>query len=266
MNATDFIYGGESLSSYGCMIASFDAGGSMSEIKSDSQRSVDNISLFNGKYLPFITTAYSDALSMSFEIIKDPDLTDDKKFTQNEIRMLKRWLNRANAESLYLLDDDYEGLHWDGIFNVGDMYFNGQGYALHLDFQTNRPFGLQEKFILSGSLTAGASFTIFDISDETGFVYPSLEITCRASGTLTLHNSYDDRSTIIENCTNNEVITFTPLLQVSSSVTAHKIYNDFNYQFLRIGNTYENRQNTISSTLPISYSLAYDPIAKVVAG
>lgn len=266
MNATDFIYGGESLSSYGCMIVSFDNTSSMSAINSDSQRSFEQVSMFNGQYQPFTHHTYDDCVKMSFSIIKDPELTDEKEFSQDDIRTLKRWLNSPVVQKLYLLDEDYEDLYWEGVFNVNDLYFNGQAYGLSLEFTSNRPFGLQGDRSYTGTLVANESFTIRDTSDEIGHIYPTLEITCKADGTLDLHNSYDDRHTIIENCVSGEVITFSPRMQITSSVTGHEVYNDFNYRFLRIGNTYDERDNTITTTLPVDYKLTYSPIAKVVAG
>ena len=108
------------------------------------------------------------------------------------------------------------------------------------------------------------TYTLFDTSDEIGYIYPDLKIICLESGKLELYNSNENRKTIIENCSANEVINFSENLVFSSSNESHKIQNDFNYIFFRIANSYGNRKNIISSSIPVDIEFSYSPYVKVV--
>ena len=101
-----------------------------------------------------------------------------------------------------------------------------------------------------------------DTSYEEGYIYPQMEITIKADGDLTIHNSIENRETYIANCKINEVITFDyPIIKSSDS--SHNIQNDFNWNFFRVANTYENSRNDLVVTLPCSIKIKYSPIVKV---
>lgn len=50
----------------------------------------------------------------------------------------------------------------------------------------------------------------------------------------------------------------------STSNPEHKIQNDFNYIFFRIANSYENRMNMLTFSLPVMAEITYSPYVKVV--
>ena len=181
------------------------------------------------------------------------------------MREIKHWLTPPVAKKFEIPDNkEYFRYYWEGIFDVEEVWFGGMRIGFNLTLTCNRPFGIREPAVHTGILEAGDSFTIFDSSDDQGYIYPSMVITCLEAGNLTLTNSYDERETIIKNCAANEVITITPELQISTSLTSHKLSNDFNWKFLRIGNTFDNNKNTISSSLKINYDIEYNPIIKAV--
>ena len=102
-----------------------------------------------------------------------------------------------------------------------------------------------------------------DMSDEIGDTYPKLEITCKSDGTLELLNNRMSEPMRIKNCTNGEVLYIDCENQViESSESTHKILNDFNYNFFRIGNTLESRKNIISASMPVLVRMTYRPIIK----
>lgn len=271
MKARDLTYAGETLSSHGFMIGGFDNVPAGDDVTTDSQRNFNMVSMFQGAYQPFVYASYEDHLTMEFSVMKyplskinDAISQDHFEISQQEIRQMKRWLSRPIPHKLSFIDSEFDGYYWEGSFNVSEVYLNGAPYALKLTFESNRPFAIQSEKKFKGTLAANESFSIHDVSDEIGFIYPKLIVTCLESGLLRLTNSYDDRITIVNNCSADEIITFTPLLQIESNLDTHSVYEDFNYQFLRIGNTYETRKNVITSSLPISYVLTYEPVAKVV--
>ena len=51
---------------------------------------------------------------------------------------------------------------------------------------------------------------------------------------------------------------------MSTSLSSHKIYNDFNFVFFRIANTYANNKNIISVNIPCEITIKYYPVAKGV--
>jgi len=104
-----------------------------------------------------------------------------------------------------------------------------------------------------------------DMSDEIGVTFPAMKITCQASGNLSIHNDLFDCTMTIKNCTSGEIITVNNNAQIITSTNEnHKIYNDFNYEFFKFGNTFTERQNHITVTLPCIIELKYSPIIKDV--
>ena len=61
-----------------------------------------------------------------------------------------------------------------------------------------------------------------------------------------------------------EVITLHGAEQIiESNYSSHSIYDDFNFKFLRIVNTYENKNNILTFSIPVECTLTYSPIKKV---
>jgi phage-related protein len=101
------------------------------------------------------------------------------------------------------------------------------------------------------------------MSDDVGFIYPTVTINCKSSGTLTLSNSATSVNTVIKNCSNGETITINgDTLNVTTNKSNHKIYDDFNYEFFMIGNTINERRNRISASIPCELEIRYNPIIK----
>lgn len=101
-----------------------------------------------------------------------------------------------------------------------------------------------------------------DTSYEEGYIYPEMEITVKKDGDLIIHNSIENRETVVKNCKSGEVITLDyPIIKSSDS--SHNIQNDFNWKFFRIANTYDNSRNDLVVTLPCSIKIRYSPIVKV---
>lgn len=108
--------------------------------------------------------------------------------------------------------------------------------------------------------------SINDTSYEEGFIYPYTEITIGDIGeekkNLRIHNAIENRETYITNCKSGEVIIMDyPVIKSSDS--SHNIQNDFNWNFFRVANTYENSRNDLTISLPCSIKIKYSPIVKV---
>lgn len=105
-----------------------------------------------------------------------------------------------------------------------------------------------------------ASFN--DSSYEEGYIYPYVEIAVLEDGDLKIHSILEDRETTIKNCSNGEVITMDyPIIKTDND--SHNIQNDFNWNFFRVANTFENSRNDIITSIPCSIKIKYSPIVKV---
>ena len=263
MDGCEFTYRGEALGDYELILCYFSQQG-LGPITTDSQRTFVSIPMFGGKRFPFLFSRYDNALVATMSVCKSPD-ADSHIISRTEAAVIKRWLSSPTPEELRFEGvDEYEGISWDGSFNVEEVHYNGDCVGFNLTFTCTAPFGYYDTVERSGSVSAGDSIMINDISDEEGYLYPDLTVTVGEAGNLVITNDSDDRTTVVNNCSDGEIISFTHLLQVASSDSSHKLGNDFNYRFLRINNTYLNTKNRITFSLPCDYQISYRPIAKVV--
>ena len=266
MQSKTFTYDGVSLADMGYIVCKFDGGGaSLDGIKTDSQRDWDNISVMWGKFMPWTVSTFGDRLEMEFSIMKEPCGDNSLLITPAEMVQLKRWLSRPVAKVLRFPEEPgFENIYYEGSFNVEEVWLNTEGrYGANLTFTCNAPAGFYDFEPIEGTLDTDGELVIKDISDEVGWIYPTLKVTVHADGDLRLFNSYDARSTLVKNCKAGEVITFYNSQQITSS-RSRSIGDDFNFRFLRIYNDYLNNENIITTNLPISYEFTYKPIAKAV--
>ena len=263
MEKCDFTFRGESLSSYDLIMCNF-SNPSLGPVATDSQRTFTSIPMFGGRRFPFLFTTYDSTLVITFSVCKAPK-AESEIITPLEAAVIKRWLSSPTPEE-FRIDaiGDYAQVRWYGSFNVEEVHYYGDCVGFNLTFTSTAPFGYYDDIELSGEAAANVPITIYDISDEEGYLYPDLTVTLKEGGNLVITNELDGRTTVVNNCTSGESIKFSHLLQISSSISSHKLGNDFNYRFLRINNKYDNTVNKISFSLPCEYKLTYRPIAKVV--
>ena len=264
MIATDFEFDGEYLRNWGFMICSMDQDG-FKTVTSDSQISFDNVSLMYGKLFELTTSKYNNNLSISFQICKRSDKSILTPITAQESREIKRWLNRQTFKKFKLLQPYWHDIYMMGSFNVENIMCGGKILLLNLTFTSNRPFALHEPITYYIKTSAeNENYLFFDNSDEIGYIYPNIKITCLQDGDLNITNSNENRTTIIKNCSSGEEIIFSENLVFSTSDQEHKIQNDFNYIFFRIANSYGNRKNVLTFSLPVIVELTYSPYVKAV--
>lgn len=264
MLATDFEYDGQYLKNWGCMVCYTDVSSGFETIDNIAKRTFNTVSQFYGNKFSLVSSYYEDRVEISFQICKYDCKSGMSVFTPYEIREIKRWLCRPGYHKFKLIQENWADYYMNGSFNVSELQVRGQTYVLELNFVSDAPFSLHEPIKYKFRLNDGEVFTFFDMSDEEGYIYPDMKITVLGQGDLRLTNSNEDRVTIIENCSFNEEITFTKDLVFYSSIPYHKIQNDFNYQFLRVSNSYDNRKNVIRSSIPVEIEMTYSPYVKVV--
>lgn len=263
MKFYDFQYDGLNLSDMGYTICSFGSNG-LQTISNGAQIVFNTVSTLNGAKHELLSTQYNDCLESTFQICKNPCYDDDMEISMSDFLDLTSWLSRKEFHKFKLLKDDYLDLYFEASFNVSRIESSGKLYGLELNMVTNRPFALQEPIkITIKNLVKNGMKSFNDTSNEEGFIYPSpMKITIQESGDLSIYNALDGRTMIIKNCIAGEVITLDyPMISTSDSL--HKIQNDFNWKFFRVANTFKNKKNDLTISLPCIIEITYSPIIKI---
>ena len=268
MNAIDFEYDGQYLSDYGFIICDFNDTYGSNTISSGSNITFNKVSRHGGQIHSLTSAIYEECITTTFDICKNPEEYDDLEITVDECRDLMRWLNRREFLKFRIADDDidYDTCYFDASFNVEKIKVSEKTCGLRLTMETNKPFayGMEQK-VKWTFYDANTTRTLTDSSDEIGFIYPTVKITCMDDGDLEITNESFDCETVIKNCTEDEVITIYGDKQIiTSSLETHKLYEDFNYEFFKIGNTFNDRRNRISVSIPCVLEISYSPIIKDV--
>lgn len=262
MKAFDFCYGDKKLSDFGFIICNFGDKG-LDTISDGCQISFNTIPVLGGAKHELASTQYEDCLETTIQICKHSCTGGIQEITATEHRGITKWLNRKKFLKFKPLSEDFIDLYFEASFNISRIEMDGKLFGLELEVVTNRPFALKEPRIINiKNLVQDGKHSINDTSHEEGYIYPHTEITITESGNLKIHNAIENRDTYIANCVAGEVITMDyPVIQ--SSISSHNIQNDFNWNFFRVANTYENSRNDLTISLPCSIKVEYSPIVKV---
>lgn len=262
MKVSDFEYDGFYLSDFGFIICSFDSKGM--QTLSGSKITFNTLSIHNGEKQELVNSEYSDCLGATFQICKKPCNNDDNEITMEEFRDLMSWLNRKQYYKFKFIDNkEYEEIYFEASFNISKIESGGKLVGLELEMFTNRPYALHEPIsILINNTSANGTKTIINQSDEEGYIYPSMKITINQTGDLTINNAFEKKTMLISNCTKGEIITINyPIIQ--SSLSAHKIQNDFNWNFFRLCSTFNSKKNNLTISIPCTIEMSYSPVVKI---
>ena len=268
MYASNFEYDGRLLSDLGFIVCRFDGAGS-DDVEKGSEISFELASARNGARKYAAGASYKNTLSTTFQICKDPDFykASEMEVTNEEFRMLGRWLNRS--EFLWFRSFDHcepeKKKPWfRASFTLSRIQIDGTTYGVELEMTTDSPFGYGDEITHELSFRSGSmSAVITDKSDEIGDTYPEVTVTCRATGDLTLTDDITGCSCEIRNCHNGEIITMSgETMIITASRVTHDVANDFNYDFFHFGNTFDETRNTITASLACDVELRYRPIWK----
>lgn len=261
MKFYDFEYDGLLLSDYGFMTCNFDSDDK--SINPGSQLEFNLVSGMHGTVNRLIKSTYNQNIEFKFQICKKLCKDDDMEISVEESRKIFSWLNRKSFHKFKIQNEEYIHIYFIGSFNISTIEINGKIVGFELNFISNKPFALHENIIFDMDIkTANGSYSIYDKSDEEGFVYPHAVIYVLEDGDLTITNGFDDRVTFIRNCVAGEVITL-DYPKISTSEASHEIQNDFNWNFIRICNSFIDSKNTYTASLPCRIILQYSPIVKI---
>ena len=188
--------------------------------------------------------------------------------TTDEFRDLMRWLNRPEFHRFQIIDDSEkfrEPCYFNASFNIEKIFVADELYGLRLTMETDKPFGYGEtQTVTKDIIQSDSKFKIYDISDEIGETYVDVGIVCKSDSDITITNEdIADNTMTISNCKNGELIHIDGSnLIITSSDNKHDICSDFNYEFLKIRNTYNIRLNNIAVNTPCKITVEYIPIIK----
>ena len=264
---SDFEYDGITLSSKGLAIVSFD-GAQDDDIETDSQRTFNSISLFGGRYQPFITSVFEDRLEVEFSIAKNfcEDNMNNPYFSIQEIEDIQYWLNRPTSHIFKILNEvEYADVYWEGSFNLQWIKMGEDTIGFNATFISNRPYASGNEVLYEKILGGNKELVLPDFSYDEGTITPTVVIELQEGGDLEFTNHFNGVTTVtkIKGCISGEIITFDKLMQVSSSIESHDIYNDFNWVFPKIYNLYGNTINTYTANLNCDCKISYNPVRKV---
>ena len=262
MKAYDFEYDGLRLSDKGFVICKFDSSG-VETIENGSVITFNTVSTMRGVKHELTSVEYADCLTATFQICKNLCLDKNEEISLEDMRDIMRWLNRKGFHKFKLLDNEYTGIYFEASFNVSKIEVGGRLCGFELEMFTNRPFAIHEPVtVFIKNEVANEIKSVYSKSDDEGYVYPNMEITIAESGDLEIYSVREDRTMVIRNCVAGEVITVNYPI-ISSSLSSHKIQNDFNWRFFRIASSFENRLNEIKISIPCTIKMTYSPVVKV---
>lgn len=273
MVADDFEFDGILASSFGLMIGDIGGGDGTETLSVGSSLNFNMVPTQHGNHWLFSNTTYDETITTTFTVINFGCKNNDLKgIDQAKQRMINRWLNRKEpCKFRPILKNDeidtYDRIWFEGSFNqINAIYINERVIGYELTFTSTRPYALGRKIDATIRFeNNGGSFEFWDVSDEVGYIYPTLTIKMLQAGDLKITNSVEpDRQTIIVGCRKDEVIKFDEFLNFNTSMIEHIIQNEFNYQFFRIANTYDNKKNVISTNLACEMRIEYIPVVKGV--
>lgn len=262
MKAFDFEFDNRNLSDFDMIICSFGDKG-LDTVSNGSNITFNTVPTSFGSKHELVSTQYEDCLETTIQICKNYCNKDVDEITSTEFRELTRWLSRKKYLKFKPLSEEYIDLYYEAKINISRIELDSKLIGLELEISTNRPFALKEPRIINieNSVKSG-EYSINDISHEEGHIYPHVEIAINEDGDLNIHNAIENRDTYIANCVAGEVIIMDyPVIQ--SSISSHNIQNDFNWNFFRIANTFENSRNDLTISIPCSIKVEYSPIVKV---
>lgn len=267
MQMIDFEYNGEKLSDRGLMLCNFD--GTSDEVEVGNAVSINKVRTPNSNKSMAVGYSYDDDFSRPFSICKNIcNGNDDLVISDTELNGIMRWLNRKRFCKFKPIYDDesFKNVYYNGTFNISLVKMGDKVIGLNLTLNTNAPFGYVEPLTYNYTFNdTNTAFVINDTSDEIGHLYCDVTIKCLEAGDLKITNSLDINNVVmINNCVADETITLRGEQKLITSDKAHKtLYNDFNYKYIRINNTYEDVRNVFRANLSCEITITYSPIRKV---
>lgn len=261
MKARDFEFNGKNLSDFGFIIASFGSKGL--ETIDGSEIIFNTVANLDGSKHSLVSTNYDGCLECVIQVCKFSCNSDIKEILPIEFREISAWLNKRKFLKFKILDEEHIDLYYNAsVKSINRIELDGRLMGLELNIITDSPHAYKEpRLITIKNTVQNGKHSVNDTSYEEGYIYPVVEITMAQDGDLSIYNAMEDRTTFIANCVQGETIVMDyPVIQ--SSVSSHNIQNDFNWNFFRVANTFDNSRNDLTISIPCTIKIKYSPIVK----
>ena len=249
----DFIFDGRALSDFGYLLV-FENSEDVIEV-SGMQFNTVKAALSDENRR--VSHTYEQNYTSTFLIMKSycTNAEDDLWLSNDDIAELTRWLARKQYKWFRFVDDDEDDdeIWYRAQIQVRKEFAGDKVLGLQLTVNTNAPYGFTREITKNNDYEE--NYKVMCISDEEGYIYPTVKITCPIGGEVLIYNDREpSRTTIIDGCVADEVITLHggDVQQITSTVTTHDFTNNFNYVFPRLISSYEQNRNVIHSE--ISYT------------
>ena len=270
MYITDFEFDGVKLSNFNCIAVTFDGtsdgtygvGGKTDFIASEPNQS-------GKKY--YFGPQRNEQLSLKIQITKNDRIEHASPyFSQNEISEISRWLNRADGYHKLILESEdiaETSIYYMAQINVSALEYSSNILGLELEINTDRSWGNVDRKV-EMDITDTRTFEIQDLSDDIGETKIKMTITPAAAGDLTIKNSLFKDEIIVTDCSLDEKITIDGVNQiVQTTDELSNIAKRFSkWNFPKIANTYNNRSNNFTVSLPCHIVLEWTENRKVGIG
>ena len=234
MYIINFTYDGIALRSFGFIVCTFNTA-TQDTISNGSNIEFSTIPINGGTHFALANSKYSEALTATFTICKDPCVPNyNPVLSVAEISQITSWLNRRDFHELRVDTSGYENLFFVGSFrNVSRIEFGGDVIGLQFEFIANAPFAYENEREDTLTFTHGGIQDLNVYTDDLGEFYPEVTVECGNAGNLRINEC------VIKNCQVNEIITLN-YPTISTSESNHDIQNDFNYKFISLHKTTPN--------------------------
>lgn len=257
----NFQYDNEWANDYQLKICSFESDSGVNITDTGSQLSDEQIKVVGTDEFLTINNDYSSPISFTFQTCSFNSDCTPKEITPEEFSNINRWANRKEAHKFKIDKTGYEEIYFLGKFNIKAIKINGIIYGVEFTFLSNYPYGFADEIV---QVYSGKEFMVYNHSDEIGFLMPKINIICKESGTLRIRNDMDNEVFELTECTENEIIQIDGKnMVITSNNPNHKLYDCFNFNYIKLCNTYNERKNNFTSTLDIEMEIKYSPVRKV---
>lgn len=258
MNINNFIFAGESLSSFDFIVCNFSGSGGFNTINGSSQKECSFVDMANGRKKISTGIKYNDAIKIEMDICKNPHGGAGRYITQNEFSDIISWLSREKMDWLELEYSDgcFDRTFYHGLFNYDVVEHKGKPVGFTLEFLTDSPFGFSEEYTKKITLEHNSPVAIIEPTSSYLNTYPSrFAITPKEAGNLTISNKEAGYDCTILNCSADETIIIDCESKVicTSDEDHSKLCNDFNYVFPFL----VSKKNTFSSNVPCVIEMTY---------
>ena len=258
----DFLFDGELLSDHGFMICSFS--------NSDRQWSGGDITFTTGKApntdkQNFYTSVYDTPLSCTFSICKRVCNHEHYELTSEEQSNIVRWLCREDGYHWMQFDiPEYEDVYFNVYFTATPYLFNNKVIGFDLTMTTDSPYGYSKLMTKQFTLTNEAPKIIFqNYSDKIGNISPKCTIIPKNNGSLIIKSGINGSYNITEI---ENVIKATIVLDKDNDFFSGFDYNNFNFKFPIISNSYRDRNTYFEKISGVDFDMKveYRLIRKVI--